>query len=86
MVLQTDIALIETFFEPAPRYRGHRPHMANISAYTGKHILEHHRHEKYMTTQEFVECMDHLNIQPFQGTRTYPIRLRKQYGELWKCM
>jgi hypothetical protein len=86
MVLQTDLDLCEKFFEPAPRYRGRNPKKANIGSYKGKHILEHHRTERYMSEQEFIECMEALNITPYRNTSTYPIRLRKQYGELWKCM
>jgi|TARA_R110000787_G_scaffold159032_1_gene272835 hypothetical protein len=86
VVKQSDLDWIEKFFEPAPRYRGRRPQMANITAYRGKHILEHHRAERYMSSEEFVRCMVHLGINVFRGTGYYPIRLRKQYGELWKCM
>lgn len=86
MVLQTDLDLCVKFFEPAPRYRGRNPRIANIYDSRGKHILEHHRAERYMSREEFRECMEAMNIQPYKNTYTYPIRLRKQYGELWKCM
>ncbi len=86
MVLQTDIALCEKFFQPAPRYNGRKPEMANIYDYRGKHILEHHRPEGYMDRKEFREIMDAMGIKPYKNTWTYPIRLRKEYGELWKCM
>ena len=86
MVKTTDIEWIAKFFEPAPRYRGRNPKKANITAYRGKHILEHHRAERYMSAEEFEECMEHLGINVFRNTGYYPIRLRPQYGDLWRCM
>ena len=86
MVLDTDLELCEKFFEPAPRYRGRKPQLANIFDYRGKHILERHREDRYMSREEFREIMEHLGIEPYKGTWTYPIRLKKEYGELWKCM
>ena len=85
MVLQTDLDLINELFERAPRYKGRNPRMLNITDYGGKHILEHKRQEGYMSRKEFQECMEHLNINPFFKSNSYPIRLKKQYGELWKC-
>ena len=86
VVKQSDLDWIEKFFEPAPRYRGRNPKAMNITAYRGKHILEHHRAERYMSSEEFERCMEHLGINVFRGTGYYPIRLRKEYGELWRCM
>ena len=85
MVLQTVLNLIDELFQPAPRYEGRNPKMLNITDYGGKHILEHHRNEGYMSREEFQECMKHLNIKTFKNSNSYPIRLKKQYGELWKC-
>ena len=85
MVLQTDLEWIDEFFEPAPRYRGRNPKLQNIKDSSGKHILEYKRKEGYMSKNEFQECMEYLNINYFKNTNKYPIRLKKQYGELWKC-
>ena len=82
MVLLSDLELIQQFFEPAPRYNGTKRHLRNISSYRGKHILERHRVERYMSEDEFIECMNHLQIQRYRNTDIYPIRLRKQYRGL----
>ena len=85
MVLQSDLDLIDKLFERAPRYRGRNPRMLNITDYGGKHILQHKRQGGYMSRKEFQECMKHLNIPPFFKSNSYPIRLKKQYSDLWKC-
>jgi hypothetical protein len=85
MVLQTDLDLINELFERAPRYKGRNPRMLNITDYVGKHILKHKRQEGHMSTKEFQECMEYLAINYFHNSDKYPIRLKKQYGELWKC-
>ena len=83
MVLETDIALIEKLFEPAPRYRGRNPKLQNIFTYRGKHILENLREERYMKGEEFDDCMKYLSISPFKNTKDiYPIRLKKTYQYL----
>ena len=78
-------SLIYDFFEFAPSYRGRNPEKFNITSYAGKHILEHHRAEGYMGRQEFEDCMEHLNINTFNNSDYYPIRLKKEYADLWKC-
>ena len=85
MVKPTDLELIYEFFEFAPRYRGRNPKKFNITSYVGKHILEHHRAEGYMGRQEFEDCMEHININTFKNSDYYPIRLKKEYADLWKC-
>ena len=86
MVLQTDIDLILEYFELAPRYRGMNPELANITAYKGKHILERIREQGYMEMKEFISCMDALNIDTFKNSKRYPIRLKKPYRHMWKCV
>ena len=86
MVLQTDIDLILEYFELAPRYRGMNPELSNITAYKGKHILERIREQGYMEMKEFVMCMDVLNIDTFKNSKRYPIRLKKPYRHMWKCV
>ena len=85
MVLQTDLDLIVELFERAPLYRGRNPKMLNITDSGGKHILEHKRKDKYMNREEFRKCMEHLAINYFHNSDKYPIRLKKQYCDLWKC-
>ena len=85
MVEQSDIDLINKFFRKAPKYSGYNPKMDNITDYAGKHILENHRVHGYMDRKVFQKCMTALHISPFPKTFTYPIRLKKEYGELWKC-
>ena len=38
-----------------------------------------------MGRQEFEDCMEHLNINTFKNSDYYPIRLKKEYADLWKC-
>ena len=80
MVKPTDIELIYEFFEFAPRHRGRNPEKFNITSYVGKHILEHHRADIWVE-----DCMEHLNINTFKNSDYYPIRLKKEYADLWKC-
>ena len=39
----------------------------------------------HMGRQEFEDCMEHLNINTFKNSDYYPIRLKKEYADLWKC-
>jgi len=86
--LSDDAKLCFELFESCLRYKGKNPEKCNIKSYAGKHIIERNRRiREPCDEKDFIKLMDILGVQPFRskvGAFVYPIRLKKEYKNLWK--
>ena len=90
MVNQSDIAVCNILFEPAPKlYRGQDPEKLNIAIERAGRILSRYYWQDlglgaYRSSEQVEKCFNEMSLKPFKSTNKYPLRLKPEYGHLWK--
>ena len=80
----TNYLLFDKLFERVERkYKGRNPKIQNISDSGGKHIMEKQMKHGFMKKEDFIDLMDSLDIKQYKNSNMYPIRLRKEFRNLW---